>query len=53
MVVTGPNDHIGWAGFTNRNTRSCEKIFGGQRLDETSQNKLVLQLLFAEKYSLV
>ena len=35
MVVTGPNDHIGSAGLTNRNIRSCEKIFGGQRLDET------------------
>ena len=53
MVVTGPNDHIGSAGLTNRNIRSCEKIFGGQRLDETSQNKQVLQLLFAENYSLV
>ena len=53
MVVTGPNDNIGWAGFTNRNIRSCEKIFGGQRLDETSQNKQALQLLFEENYSLV
>ena len=53
MVITGPNDHIGSAGLTNRNIRSCEKIFGGQRLEETSQNKQALQLLFAEYYSLV
>ena len=53
LVVTEPHDHIGSAGLTNRNIRSCEKIFGGQRLEETSQNKQALQLLFAEYYSLV
>ena len=53
MVVTGPNDHIGWAGLTNISIRSCEKIFGSQRVEETSQNKQALQLLFEENYSLV
>ena len=35
MAITGPNDHIGSAGLTNRNRRSSGKIFGSQRLDET------------------
>ena len=35
MVIIEPNDHIGWAGLTNRNIGSWEKIFEGQRLDET------------------
>ena len=46
MAITGANDHIGSAGLTNRNRRSCgkilktlggevRKIFGGQHLDET------------------
>ena len=35
MAITGPNDHIGSAGLTNRNRWSCGKIFGGQRFDET------------------
>ena len=65
MAITGANAHIGSAGLTNRNRRSCgnilkfflrrgeKNIWGPTVGRNASVNKQVLQLLFAETCSLV